>query len=93
MQCSLNSGCIFSTKPVLSGAAPRTPGIENDGAAGNLATEDLVYMLHGMGYKTGIDLPQLIQIKSYIEKMVGRDLPSHVGRSGLSLPKTINSQI
>lgn len=63
------------------------------GAAGNLATEDLVYMLHGMGYKTGIDLPQLIQIKSYIEKMVGRDLPSHVGRSGLPLPKTINSQI
>ena len=38
------------------GGCPYAPG-----AAGNLATEDLVYMLHGMGVETGIDLAKLVQ--------------------------------
>ncbi len=48
------------------------------GATGNLPTEDLVYMLHGMGLETGIDLKKLIDIKPWIEEKVGRALPSKV---------------
>ena len=53
------------------------------GASGNLATEDLVYMLEGMGVSTQVDINRLIKIKKWIEAKVGRDLPSHVGRSGM----------
>lgn len=49
-----------------------------EGASGNLATEDLVYMLHGMGFKTDVDLKKLTQIKPWIEKKIGRLLPSKV---------------
>lgn len=53
------------------------------GASGNLGTEDLVYMLHGMGYKTGVDVEKLVAIRNWIQKQVGHTLPSHVGRSGI----------
>jgi hydroxymethylglutaryl-CoA lyase len=52
------------------GGCPYAPG-----AAGNLATEDLVYMLHGMGYETGIDWPLLIAAGELAERLVGRKLP------------------
>jgi hydroxymethylglutaryl-CoA lyase len=52
------------------GGCPYAPG-----AAGNLATEDLVYMLHGMGYETGIDFGKLIQAGALAERLVGRKLP------------------
>ncbi len=52
------------------GGCPYAPG-----AAGNLATEDLVYMLHGMGYETGIDWPLLIAAGELAQKLVGRRLP------------------
>jgi hydroxymethylglutaryl-CoA lyase len=51
------------------GGCPYAPG-----AAGNVATEDVVYMLHGMGYKTGYDLIQLKQIRHWISEKVGRKL-------------------
>jgi hydroxymethylglutaryl-CoA lyase len=52
------------------GGCPYAPG-----AAGNLATEDLVYMLHGMGYETGIDFGELIRAGALAERLVGRKLP------------------
>ncbi|OFX20844.1 MAG: hydroxymethylglutaryl-CoA lyase [Anaeromyxobacter sp. RBG_16_69_14] len=52
------------------GGCPYAPG-----ASGNLATEDLVYMLHGMGYETGIDWPLLIAAGELAERLVGRKLP------------------
>jgi hydroxymethylglutaryl-CoA lyase len=52
------------------GGCPYAPG-----AAGNLATEDLVYMLHGMGYETGIDWPLLITAGELAQRLVGRRLP------------------
>jgi hydroxymethylglutaryl-CoA lyase len=52
------------------GGCPYAPG-----ASGNLATEDLVYMLHGMGYETGIDWPLLIAAGELAQKLVGRRLP------------------
>ncbi len=53
------------------------------GASGNLATEDLAYMLQGMGLNANIDIEKMVKIKLWIEKILGRELPSHVGRSGL----------
>ena len=51
------------------------------GASGNLATEDLIYMLHGMGFKTGVDIKKLVQIKPWIEKKIGHSLPSKITKT------------
>lgn len=48
------------------------------GASGNLATEDLVYMLHGLGIETGIDLPLLAQAGNKISQALGRTSGSKV---------------
>jgi len=53
------------------------------GAAGNVATEDLVYMLHGMGIATGIDLDRLWEAGKAAESIVGRSLPGKVHKSGV----------
>lgn len=55
------------------GGCPYAPG-----ASGNLATEDLVYMLHGMGVDTGVDLDRLCAVSLKMEKLLGRKLPSKV---------------
>ncbi|MEB2321229.1 MAG: hydroxymethylglutaryl-CoA lyase [Sorangiineae bacterium] len=60
------------------GGCPYAPG-----AAGNLATEDLVYLLHGMGIETGIDLPKLLEAGRVAEAVVGRRLPGKVHQAGL----------
>jgi hydroxymethylglutaryl-CoA lyase len=60
------------------GGCPYAPG-----AAGNLASEDLVYMLHGMGIKTGVDLDLLIEAGRVAERVVGRALPGKVHQAGL----------
>lgn len=54
-----------------------------EGALGNLATEDLAYMLEKMGYKTGVNINDLIKLRAWIVKQLGRPLPSHVGVAGL----------
>ena len=48
------------------------------GATGNVATEDLVYLLHGMGIDTGIDLDKLIDAGAYISDFLGRKSASRV---------------
>ncbi len=53
------------------------------GATGNVATEDVVYMLHGMGIVTGIDLPKLIETGRWLSTQLGRDNGSKVGRAGI----------
>jgi hydroxymethylglutaryl-CoA lyase len=63
------------------GGCPYAPG-----ASGNLATEDLVYMLHGMGLETGIDLEALILAGQVAERIIGRKLPGKVHQAGL--PRT-----
>jgi hydroxymethylglutaryl-CoA lyase len=60
------------------GGCPYAPG-----AAGNLATEDLVFMLHGMGVKTGIDLERLWEAGRVAESIVGRLLPGKVHQAGV----------
>jgi hydroxymethylglutaryl-CoA lyase len=60
------------------GGCPYAPG-----AAGNVATEDLVYMLHGMGISTGTDLERLVEAGKAAESIVGRQLPGKVHQSGI----------
>ena len=50
------------------------------GASGNVATEDLVYMLEGMGIETGVDLDALVEVGRYICEQLGRENQSRVGR-------------
>jgi hydroxymethylglutaryl-CoA lyase len=54
------------------------------GATGNVATEDVVYMLHGMGIETGIDLDALVDAGQYIRGQLGRPNASRVARALLS---------
>lgn len=51
------------------------------GASGNVSTEDLVYMLHGMGIHTGVDLTKLLQAANYITGILGRKTNSKVGQA------------
>jgi hydroxymethylglutaryl-CoA lyase len=54
------------------------------GATGNVATEDVVFMLHGMGIETGIDLDKLVDAGQYISDALGRPTGSRVGRALLA---------
>jgi isopropylmalate/homocitrate/citramalate synthase len=58
------------------GGCPYAPG-----ATGNLATEDLVYMLNGLGVRTGVDLERLLQASAFIEPKVGHELASRYYRA------------
>jgi isopropylmalate/homocitrate/citramalate synthase len=53
-------------------------------ATGNIATEDLVYLLHGEGVETGVDLGALIGVAEWLESVLGRELEGQVYRAGLS---------
>jgi hydroxymethylglutaryl-CoA lyase len=52
------------------------------GATGNVATEDIVSMLHEMGVETGVDLPALVEASRAAQDALGRPLGSHVLRAG-----------
>ena len=54
------------------------------GATGNVATEDVVFMLHGMGIETGIDLDALVDAGAFISGRLGRAPVSRVGRALLA---------
>jgi hydroxymethylglutaryl-CoA lyase len=54
------------------------------GATGNVATEDVVYLLHGMGIETGIDLDALVDAGAYISEQLGRPSGSRVARALLA---------
>ena len=54
------------------------------GATGNVATEDVVYMLRGMGIDTGIDLDQLIDAGKFISDFLGRKPNSRVAQAMLN---------
>jgi isopropylmalate/homocitrate/citramalate synthase len=51
-------------------------------ATGNVATEDLVYLLEGEGVETGIDLDALIAVSEWLESILGRRLEGYVYRAG-----------
>lgn len=51
------------------------------GASGNVATEDLVYMLHGLGFATGVDLDRLVQVGRWISAELQRENGAKLGRA------------
>jgi hydroxymethylglutaryl-CoA lyase/(R)-citramalyl-CoA lyase len=55
-------------------------------ATGNIATEDLVYLLHGEGIETGVDLDALVAIAEWLEGVLGRPLEGQVYRAGTFAP-------
>jgi len=65
------------------GGCPYAPG-----ATGNVATEDVVYMLSGMGIETGVDLPKLAAVGREINKQLGRPLTSKVAVAMQREPET-----
>jgi len=60
-----------------TGGCPYAPN-----ATGNVATEDVVYTLHRMGYTTGVDLDLLIDVGHWLGEHLGKQLPSSLGRAG-----------
>ncbi len=58
------------------GGCPYAPG-----ATGNLATEDLIYMLDGLGIETGVTLEALVAASAFIESRIGHRLPSRYYRA------------
>ena len=51
-------------------------------ATGNIATEDLVYLLRGLGVETGVDLDRLIAISHWLGEQLGKEMPGMVARAG-----------
>lgn len=71
--CLLLGAHRFDSSVAGLGGCPYAPG-----ASGNVATEDVVYMLQGLGIETGIDLKQLIDAGYFISKIIGRPTRSRV---------------
>ena len=67
---------IFDTSSAGIGGCPYAPG-----ATGNLATEDLIYLLHGRGLSTGVDLDKLVQAGALLEKALGQAVPGRAYRA------------
>ena len=67
----------FDTATGGLGGSPFAPG-----AGGNLATEDLVLVVHDLGHDTGIDLDAVLAISRALPELVGHDVPSRVGAAG-----------
>jgi hydroxymethylglutaryl-CoA lyase len=67
----------FDTATGGLGGSPFAPG-----AGGNLATEDLVLMLHDLGYETAIDLEAILDIARGLPDLVGHPVPSRVSAAG-----------
>jgi hydroxymethylglutaryl-CoA lyase len=63
------------------GGCPYAPG-----ATGNLATEDLIYMLDGLGIESGVDLEAVVAASRFIEPLVGHPLPSRYYRAAVARP-------
>ncbi len=55
-------------------------------ATGNIATEDLLYMLDGMGVETGVDLAALLEVAAWLSGVLDRQLPGLVHRAGPFVP-------
>lgn len=88
-----NTGFANALAAVESGATVLDASVGGIGgcpfaprATGNIATEDLVYLLHGEGIATGIDLDALVMVASWLEGVLGRELDGMVYRAGLVAP-------
>jgi hydroxymethylglutaryl-CoA lyase len=67
---------VFDSSVAGLGGCPFAPG-----AAGNVASEDLLYMLDGMGIETGVDLKKLVEAGEFISAHLGRPTGSKVAKA------------
>jgi len=65
------------------GGCPYAPG-----AAGNLATDDLIYMLNGLGMETGVSLPGVSEASAFIAKRLNHRLPSRYAQAAAAARRT-----
>lgn len=78
MLAALQAGCAsFESSFGELGGCPVAAG-----ATGNIATEDLVSMLHEMGVETGVELPALLAAARDVARVLGRPLGSHTLAAG-----------
>lgn len=76
------AACLEDGVRVVDSAVGGTGGCPYArGASGNVASEDVVYMLHGMGMATGIDLPALAETGRWLSGVLGRENGSKVGKA------------
>jgi len=84
-----NTGIANAAAAVEAGATVLDAAVGGTGgcpfaprATGNIATEDLVYLLHGMGHETGVDLDALIDVAEWMAERLGKELPGQVYKAG-----------
>ena len=84
-----NTGIVNAAAAVEAGSTVLDASVGGTGgcpfapkATGNIATEDLVYLLHGMGCETGIDLDSLIECAQWLSEKLGKELPGQVHKAG-----------
>jgi hydroxymethylglutaryl-CoA lyase/(R)-citramalyl-CoA lyase len=88
-----NTGYANAVAAVEAGATVLDASVGGTGgcpfaprATGNIATEDLVYLLHGMGYQTGINLEAMIACTEWLSEQLGKPLPGQVYQAGVFAP-------
>jgi isopropylmalate/homocitrate/citramalate synthase len=88
-----STGFANAYEAIASGAAVLDSSVGGIGgcpfaprATGNISTEDLVYLLHGEGIETGVDLEELIGVAQWLEGVLGRTLDGQVYRAGSFAP-------
>lgn len=74
--CLLEGVQVFDSSVAGLGGCPYAPG-----ASGNVATEDVLYLLHGLGISTGVDLERVVQAGRAIMLALGRQSASRVARA------------
>jgi len=76
------ASCLEEGVRVVDSAVAGTGGCPYArGASGNVASEDVIYMLHGMGMRTGVDLPALAATGNWLAERLGRQTGSKTGRA------------
>lgn len=76
------AACLEDGVRVVDSAVGGTGGCPYArGSSGNVASEDVVYMLHGMGMTTGVDLPALAETGRWLSAVLGRENGSKVGKA------------
>ena len=74
--------CLEEGVSVVDSAVAGTGGCPYaSGASGNVASEDVVYMLHGLGIRTGVDLPALAEVGRWLSGLLGRETGSKAGKA------------
>ncbi len=79
---------VFDTSIAGLGGCPYAKG-----ATGNVATEDVVYLLHGLGIDTGIDFDRLVDAGDFISTVLGRPTPSRAARAWLARRARLAQQV